>query len=182
MHVYCPAVDIIQMEILGVGFCARPRPKGLPYIIHYALAHQASLSGVTPRELSSLACHLVANCWSKGDKSCSPPLHALIALRGGWGAPFWLGGTLILVAECLCGWFWHRMSRAELNGVSVSSVSFQLQLQGVSSCMVLQSREIVNISVRIEPITCTQALYLSQCFVLYLSTSTLLVDYTLSQS
>lgn len=113
----------------GSRVCARPRPKGLPYIIHYALAHQASLSGVTPRGLSSLACHLVANCWSKGDKSRSPPLHALIALRergGGGRAPFWLGGTLILVAERLCGRFWHRMSRAELNGVSVSSVSFQL--------------------------------------------------------
>lgn len=39
-------------------------------------------SGVIPRALSSLACHLAANCWSKRDKSCSPPLHALIALRG----------------------------------------------------------------------------------------------------
>ncbi len=98
-------------------------------------------SGVIPRGLSSLACHLAANCWSKRDKSCSPPLHALIALRErerewerererereeGWGPPFWHGGTEILVAQWLCGWFWHRMSRTEVNGVSISSVSFQL--------------------------------------------------------
>lgn len=74
-------------------------------------------SGATPRKLSSLACHLVANCWSKGDKSCSPPLHALIALRErerkrdreregerveGWGAYFLAWRDIDSIAGSLC--------------------------------------------------------------------------------
>lgn len=63
----------------GGGLRACPTSFIMPSPIKQAA--KLHCSGATPRKLSSLACHLVANCWSERDKSCSPPLHALIALR-----------------------------------------------------------------------------------------------------
>lgn len=63
----------------GGGLRACPTSFIMPSPIKWAA--KLHCSGATPTKLSSLACHLVANCWSKEDKSCSPPLHALIALR-----------------------------------------------------------------------------------------------------
>lgn len=62
----------------GGGLRACPTSFIMPSPIKRAA--KLHCSGATPTKLSSLACHLVANCWSRGDKSCSPPLHALIAV------------------------------------------------------------------------------------------------------
>ncbi len=62
----------------GGGLRACPTSFIMPSPIYQCKLY---CSGVIPRGLSSLACHLAANCWSKRDKSGSPPLHALIALR-----------------------------------------------------------------------------------------------------
>lgn len=116
----------------GGGLRACPTSFIMPSPIKRAA--KLHCSGATPRKLSSLACHLVANCWSKGDKSCSPPLHALIALRErerkrdtdrggeraeGRGAYFLAWRDIDSIAGSFG--FWHRTSRAEVNGVSIGS-------------------------------------------------------------
>lgn len=102
----------------GGGLRACPTSFIMPSPIKRAA--KLHCSGATPRKLSSLACHLVANCWSKGDKSCSPPLHALIALRErerkrdtnrggerveGRGAYFLAWRDIDSIAGSLCVWF-----------------------------------------------------------------------------
>lgn len=97
-------------------FCARGRPKGLPYIIHYALAHQAAqavlLWSNSKRALiislplggqlleqrrqklkSTPAC---SDC-SEGERGGGRQRERGVEER--WGPPFWPGRTQIPTAE-----------------------------------------------------------------------------------
>lgn len=102
VRVFYQAFEVVQIVILGsLGFVPGGGLRACPttFIMPLPIKRcELYCSGVIPRGLSSLACHLAANCCSKRNKSCSPPLHALIALRAGereeaWGPPFWHGRT-----------------------------------------------------------------------------------------
>ena len=135
MHVFLSSFILLhfvvnRIVILGeFGFCARGRPKGLPYIIHYALAHQIAqavlrwshskralvislplggqlLEQRRQRLQSTPAC---SDCSERErERERGRERESRGREREGereWGPLFWHGGTQILVAGWLFGCF-----------------------------------------------------------------------------
>lgn len=122
--------DVMQTVICGV---VRPvpggRPKGLPYIIHYALAHQAAQAVLLwSHSKRALVISLpLGGQLLEQRRQKLQPTPACSDCSGWWGVerwgpPFWHASKQILVAGWLFSWFWHRMSWPEVHGVSICSV------------------------------------------------------------
>lgn len=144
----------------GGGLRACPTSFIMPSPIERAA--KLHCSGATPKKLSSLACHLVANCWSKGDKSCSPPLHALIALRErerkrdtdrggerveGRGAYFLAWRDIDSIAESLCVVFGTGCPELRWMGSLLAARAPWMQRPAVSSRRLLFIDEVFFITV-----------------------------------